>query len=206
MYQELNKIWQYERSHSTVASLSEDFWNMIRDYVKQVEVRLQNLDPDFLLAPIIRQEIRNVRYMIHDVHQLRLGKLIHNLSALTEENNWTKEEKWALNQFRDILGQLDLVVNAIEKGTQISEDLSSPTAPPHIPDSSSSSNTPKEVSPQKIPKYLLVRFLESLQSIAGLDLRPYGPFHPEDIVTLPVEIARPLIQQNIVVEQRKGRS
>ena len=118
--------------------------------------------------------------------------------------DWTKEEKWALNQFRDILGQLDLVVDAIEKGAHVSEDLPSPISSPHIQDSSSS-NTSKDVSSPKVPKYLLVRFLDSLQSIAGLDLRPYGPFHPEDIVTLPVEIARPLIQQNIVVEQRKGR-
>jgi DNA replication initiation complex subunit (GINS family) len=199
MYQKLYETWQYERSHSTVASLPEDFWDTVREYVNQTETRLQNTDPASLLAPIFRQEIRNVRYLIHDIHQLRTDKLVQNLKSLTEENNWTKEEKWVLTQFRETLGRLDLLVNAIEKGENSQPDIS----PSVIDQDQSTSPTDRTV---QNPKYLLVRFLDALQSIAGLDLRPYGPFQPEDIVTLPVEIARPLIQQNIVVEQRKGRS
>jgi DNA replication factor GINS len=33
----------------------------------------------------------------------------------------------------------------------------------------------------------VVRFLVDIPAIIGADLKPYGPFKPEDIATLPLE-------------------
>lgn len=56
--------------------------------------------------------------------------------------------------------------------------------------------------PPKLAGYIarrkiLVRFLKSLQSIVGVDMKIYGPFKPGDIALLPRDNAETLIKQKV---------
>ncbi|HYB93035.1 MAG TPA: hypothetical protein VED00_02720, partial [archaeon] len=49
------------------------------------------------------------------------------------------------------------------------------------------------------PKRLLVRFIQPLPAIVGIDMKSYGPFKSEDIASLPTENAEALLKQKAVV-------
>ena len=46
----------------------------------------------------------------------------------------------------------------------------------------------------------VVRFLQAVPAIMGIDMKTYGPFKPEDVVSLPVENAENLIRRGIAKE------
>ena len=45
---------------------------------------------------------------------------------------------------------------------------------------------------------ILVRFLQPLPAIMGIDMKAYGPFEPEELATIPVQNAQNLIKRGIV--------
>jgi len=57
--------------------------------------------------------------------------------------------------------------------------------------------TPKPVEPSKLSELVLVRFLQDVPVIAGVDLKEYGPFKKEDIANLPKENADSLVKSGL---------
>jgi len=47
---------------------------------------------------------------------------------------------------------------------------------------------------------VLVRFIKPMEAITGVDNTRYGPFDEEDVAVLPLENARKLIEQSIVIQ------
>jgi len=47
---------------------------------------------------------------------------------------------------------------------------------------------------------MVVRFVQEVPAIIGVDMKTYGPFKPEDIATLPAENAKILIKKGLAVE------
>jgi DNA replication initiation complex subunit (GINS family) len=50
---------------------------------------------------------------------------------------------------------------------------------------------------EKDTELVLVRFLQSLPAIMGIDMKAYGPFQPEDLATIPRQNAENLIKRGI---------
>ena len=49
-------------------------------------------------------------------------------------------------------------------------------------------------------RQIIVRFLKPMEQFIGVDMNKYGPFQPEDVVTLPFENARSMIESDIAIE------
>ena len=56
---------------------------------------------------------------------------------------------------------------------------------------------PKPVEPSKPSELVLIRFLQDVSVIAGVDLKEYGPFKKEDVATLPKENADSLVKSGL---------
>jgi len=52
----------------------------------------------------------------------------------------------------------------------------------------------------ELSKRVLVRFLKEVPAIVGADLKVYGPFLAEDVVTLPTENAKVLVKHGVAME------
>jgi DNA replication factor GINS len=48
-------------------------------------------------------------------------------------------------------------------------------------------------------KYVLIRFLQSVPSVMGSDMRVYGPFKAEDVAFIPVEDAKAFLERRLAV-------
>jgi len=55
----------------------------------------------------------------------------------------------------------------------------------------------KPVEPSKPSELVLVRFLQDVPPIVGVDLKTYGPFKKEDVANLPRENAEALVKQGL---------
>ncbi len=49
-------------------------------------------------------------------------------------------------------------------------------------------------------KKRVLRFLKEVPAIIGVDMKPYGPFKPEDVASVPAENAKVLVKQGLAVE------
>ena len=50
---------------------------------------------------------------------------------------------------------------------------------------------------EKDSELVLVRFLQPLPAIMGIDMKAYGPFQPEELATIPRQNAENLIKRGI---------
>ena len=49
-------------------------------------------------------------------------------------------------------------------------------------------------------KLTVLRFVQEIPTLVGIDMTTYGPFDPEDIATLPLENAKLFIKKGIAVK------
>jgi len=61
-------------------------------------------------------------------------------------------------------------------------------------------SSPPEPDAVAETKLAVVRFLKEVPELIGSDLKCYGPFKPEDISNLPIELATSLVTQGFAVE------
>ena len=57
--------------------------------------------------------------------------------------------------------------------------------------------TPPPKTEEKDTELVLVRFLQPLPAIMGIDMKAYGPFQPEELATIPRQNAENLIKRGI---------
>jgi len=46
----------------------------------------------------------------------------------------------------------------------------------------------------------VLRFLQEIPAIIGVDMKPYGPFKPEDVASVPDQNAKVFVKQGLAVE------
>ncbi|HEV8405171.1 MAG TPA: hypothetical protein VGQ13_04605 [Nitrososphaera sp.] len=101
------------------------------------------------------------------------GKEMLDYSKLTDE------EKYVLDGKRVYEGRISEVIAATVKGR------------PKVLES---------ISGRMRSKQIVVRFLRPTEAFVGVDMNKYGPFHQEDVASLPFENARSIIEGGAAVE------
>ncbi|MAH21607.1 MAG: hypothetical protein CMO12_02205 [Thaumarchaeota archaeon] len=109
--------------------------------------------------------------------EVRMGKVLKNANEI---HSLTPEEKHVAQSLENYNKRFTKMIQALEHGqTAI-----------------------LEMFKQLVTKESLVtvRFLQPTGPIVGTDLTKYGPFETEDVTVLPIENARPMIQQGTAAE------
>ena len=161
-----------------IQRLPKNFYAKTDSYIQKSKEENRMLDKKTTKAKLLNCEVKNVKFMIGELFELRLKKLQENgisrgtvaRDALTEE-----EEKLFLEVFslaetyhsfsRNVLrGQLSNIGKDAESDVKV------------------------------------LRFIKEIPGLVGSDMQTYGPFGPEDIATLPSDNARVLIKQGVAME------
>ncbi len=136
------------------------------------------LDKKTAKAKILNCEVKNVKFMVGELFELRLKKLQESgisrgtvaRDALTEE-----EEKLFLEVFSLAETYHSFSKNVLRgQLSNIEKDAKSDVE--------------------------VLRFVQEIPELVGSDMKTYGPFGPEDIATLPSENARVLIKQGVALK------
>ncbi|MFC1802668.1 hypothetical protein ACFL0D_01750 [Thermoproteota archaeon] len=185
-YNQLQKAWENETIKEELQNIPDDFLHEMKNYSTQLNKTTANTNT--LTGRLTQTERNYANQMLKELVEIRLKKIIKgelnglpiNAQAMTPE-----EQKLHSN-----LRQLITVYN---QGIELP--------------------TPRQTEPQPQPKptvkptprikktdteLILVRFLQPLPAIMGVDMKAYGPFQPEELATIPKQNAENLIKRGIV--------
>lgn len=180
MYEELYKAWKLEKENSELQPLSKTFYTESTRYIKNLREELRTSDEKTLRSLLVMKEFNNVKWLITDLLRLRYQKILENVSRgePLPTDAFTAEEE-------PICG---IATSVRETFDQLLKEMLEGRAP-----------RVRKVEAEKKPKKILVRFLQAIPAIVGLDMKAYGPFKAEDIASLPAENAEILIKQGIAM-------
>jgi DNA replication initiation complex subunit (GINS family) len=176
-YETLLQAWRKERHTSDIQSLPDSFLANMTNYVSEMREGSRMLDKGSLRGKIVEKEKENAERMLGELTQIRLRKIIvAELDGTPiSGSDLTREEKALHSDLRRLLSGHDERVKSILRG-----------------------RVPKvEAKPQPEPGLRVVRFLQAVPAIMGIDMKTYGPFEPEDVASIPAENAENLIRRGI---------
>ncbi|UCD97030.1 MAG: hypothetical protein JSV35_02975, partial [Candidatus Bathyarchaeota archaeon] len=133
-------------------------------------------------SKLISRELQNVQTLAEELLQTRLQK-----ATDPHSQNWNTDEGLASGEREMFLKMQETFSDSQSLLKQIL----------HGTKKKSTQNSGKR---KPLPKRTMVRFTKGTPEFVGVDLKPYGPFEPEDVATLPRESAKILMQQDIVEE------
>ncbi|HEV2120271.1 MAG TPA: hypothetical protein VGS11_09245 [Candidatus Bathyarchaeia archaeon] len=137
----------------------------------------RNLDQRSLKAILLDEETRRIEQLVVQLIDRRLSKIWR--TAQTNGHVTTHaSEKWAQEELSSLTRHYRKFKEDTVQGIEPSN------------------------SPEKKKEKLLLRFVNDMPSIIGVDLKTHGPFLKEDIAILPYENAESLIRQGTAVEIR----
>lgn len=169
MYERIYNTWEKEQKQKNIQRLEDNFYIEAKKFLEDILIDENESEP--VLSRLIKKEYHNFSFILNDLINIRLDKILRNIRVGKELNkeNLTREEKILYERFKNELLPL----------------LSEKILPLEI----------KEIEEKEEP-FILIRFLIQLPTIVGSDMKIYGPFQVEDIATLPKENAKALILRN----------
>ena len=188
-YTRLHQAWENETKREELQNIPDDFLHEMKNYVNQLNKTTAN--PDTLSGNLTQTERRYANQLLQELTETRLNKIIKsevnglpvNAQAMTpEEQKLHSSLRQLLTSYRQVS---DIPVPQKQPPSQprISPPRREPTPTPKIE--------------EKDTELVLVRFLQPLPAIMGIDMKAYGPFQPEELATIPRQNAENLIKRGI---------
>jgi len=176
-YARLLEAWRKERRSSDLQPLPDGFFAEMTEYASKMREDNRMIDKSSLLGRIAEKENENAEKMLRELFEARLGKIVeaeleHVAIAGT---SLTNAERSFLNDLRGLFSNHEVRLKSILMGRVPQVDAKPPSR----------------------AGIKVVRFLQAVPAIMGIDMKTYGPFNPEDVVSLPAENAENLIRRGI---------
>ena len=170
-----------EKESKELQRLDKQFYVELSDHIRVHMEEAQMLDDKTLRARMTTEENDKIERLFRYLMRARYRKILEttlegkNLST----DLLTLEEETI---YRDVL-------SASERMKDMERDVLRGKAPRF-----------KEANGLERHKTILIRFLQDIPSIVGLNTKVYGPFKAEDVASLPCENAESLIKRGIAVK------
>jgi DNA replication initiation complex subunit (GINS family) len=199
MYDELYQAWKAEKENSEIQLLPKNFFTRLAQYFRRLKEESRMLDDKTVRARLLQEESKNVKMLSEELIRLRYEKVLEKAKAgeptpteglALEEEKLFKEAGYSAEAFANFLKDV-LSGKPSEANASSVEEISHED----IKDSLGEDKT-AVVGKRKS----VLRFVQSVPGIIGADMKPYGPFKPEDVASVPVENAKILVKQGLAVE------
>jgi DNA replication factor GINS len=181
MYNELYAAWRREIEEASLGALPPDFYIRLADYLQRLNEESKTLDKKSLKVNLLEHEAQNVNLMLNQLLQVRYKKLVKTISQSHKvpSDLLTVEETEMGKNFVAFSDAYQKFARNIMQGQAAKIDV--------------------KVEPQVNHKRVVLRFVKSIPTIIGADMKTYGPFIAEDVASLPVENAKMLVKQGLAV-------
>ena len=183
MYQKLYETWKREAfDKKELRQLEQNFFNDIGQYLKGLSKEIRMLDNKTLKYRILNIELEKAQKLALSILEKRIEKILDTVlnKINVSQNHLSNEEIEIYETVTKIIDQYENIKTVILEGKSIGSGLSL----------------------TKKSERILIRFMNKIPLIVGVDMENYGPFEPEDIATLPRENAEALIRQKAAIEIR----
>ena len=179
-YARLLDAWRRERRSDELQALPEGFYAEMVEYSSRLREQTRMIDKTSLKGRISVKEKENAERMLREISDLRVRKIVlAELDGVAlAGTTLTGEERSLLGDLRGLLSAHESKLKSILMGRV-----------PQV-----------DAKPQPRTGLKVVRFLQAVPAIMGIDMKTYGPFEPEDLVSIPAENAENLIRRGIAKE------
>ncbi|MDP6457728.1 MAG: hypothetical protein QGF78_00115 [Candidatus Bathyarchaeota archaeon] len=179
-YSRLLDVCKREKRSGELQALPDNFFGKVTEYLAELRRENRMLDKTSLKGRISEKEQVNVERLLKEISSRRLRKIVEaelNRIAIAG-SSLTQIERSFLSDLRSLLMSYEGGLKDILMGRL-----------PHV-----------DAKPPQKAGLKVVRFLQAVPAIMGIDMKTYGPFESEDVVSLPVENAENLIRRGIAKE------
>jgi DNA replication initiation complex subunit (GINS family) len=178
MYDELCHAWKSEMEKTELEKLPPDFYPRVADYMKRLREEGRMLDKRTLKTSLLKKEMQNARVMIQRLIQTRYRKIVGRMTRGDDviQDTMTPEE---IAMYSKVLVSSEgphLLVKEVIRGDIMKAKI------------------------EAEHKRVALRLLKEVPAVIGSDMKTYGPFKVEDVVTVPAENAKILVKQNLAVK------
>ena len=193
-YGRLREAWDKERQNKDLQTIPDDMLHEMRDYI--ATINKTPTDENTLAGQLTRTEKKYANQILRELTEMRLKKIVtlevHNQPI--DAQAMTPEEQKLHSNFRHLL-------TGFRQGSDMPEiapiSVTSKSEPKQQVKPTRAKPTPKPVIKPTDVTLILVRFLQPLPAIMGIDMKAYGPFQPEELATIPAQNAENLIKRGI---------
>lgn len=178
VYDELYEAWRREKENAEVQPLPKDFFVRLAQYVKRLREEGRMLDEKTTRGKLLLRESKNVKKLCEELILLRYEKVLKKVASgetVAKEGLTGKEERLYAE-----------IASSVESYQSFLKDVVGGRSP--------------SVEVKEKAKKPVLRFLQEIPAIIGADMKPYGPFKPEDVASVPAENAKILVKQGLAVE------
>jgi len=167
MYSDLYQAWKTEKFSSLPQPLPSDLYHRAIMYLNGIDQELSTTDTHTVQGRLLLMEKEMTERLLDELRQTRIQKIMAAAQNRIpiQTTSLTEEESTALEKIKQSLTSLDQQLPASPKKEDLAEELR------------------------------VVRFLEDIPEIVGVDLKIYGPFKKEDVASLPAPNAQALEKQ-----------
>jgi DNA replication factor GINS len=175
LYDELYAAWKRELENVELEKLSSDFYSKIADYLRRLKEEGRMLDKRTVKARLLKDEMRNVKRMVHELIQTRYRKLVKKAAEgeRISPSFLTMEEKKIYAGVLPVAEAYHSLAENILRGST------------------------QKINVEQEHKNAVLRFLKKVPEIIGADMNTYGPFRIEDVASLPLDNSKILVKQGL---------
>lgn len=193
-YRRLHNAWSKEQKSTELQNIPDDFLHEMKAYI--ATINKTPTDENTLAGQLTRTEKQYANQLLRELTENRLKKIV-TLEAYgkpIDAQAMTPEEQRLHSNMRQLL-------SGFRQGSELPEPAPRPEQPraetPQQKKTQRAKPIPKPVIKPDEVELILLRFLQPLPAIMGIDMKAYGPFQPEDLATIPVQNAQNLIKRGI---------
>ena len=167
MYNDLYQAWKSEKCSSLPQPLPTDLYHRTIMYLNGIDQELSTTDTHTVQGRLLLMEKDITKRLLGELRQTRIQKIMAAAQNRIpiQTTSLTEEESAVLEKIKQSLSSLNQQFPGSQKKDDLTEELR------------------------------VVRFLEDIPEIVGVDLRIYGPFKKEDVASLPAPNAQALERQ-----------
>jgi DNA replication factor GINS len=175
LYEELYDAWKRELENVELEKLLSDFYSRTADYLKRLKEEGRMLDKRTVKAHLLKDEMQNVKHMVHELIQARYRKLVKKAAEgeRIPSSFLTMEEKKIYAAVLPVAEAYHSLAENILRGYT------------------------QKVNVEQKHKNAVLRFLKKVPEIIGADMKTYGPFKIEDVASLPLDNSKILVKQSL---------
>ena len=173
-YDELRKIYRIEKNNSRLAEVEEDFLDSLKEFFEgQRKDYLQSLND---LSSTKAKSFSNLRKIIGEIFSIREKKLL-NKALIASRTGDIENERMALQE-KETLKELLAVLN---RHQEILDGIFNGRA--------------KQAS--KAGEKVSLKVVQDVPAFMGADMKEYGPFARDRVVSVPEKIASLLVSRKL---------
>ena len=193
-YKTLQNAWEKELREKELQNIPDTLLHEMKDYI--TTLNRTPTDEDTLSGQLTWKEKEYANRMLRELTENRLRKIVTR-EAMGESINaqaMTPEEQRLHSNLRQLLADYRQEADLPEVIEMPSQTKPAPSKPAKV--------RRKKPVPQPVIKpdeveLMVVRFLQPIPAIMGIDMKAYGPFQPEELGTIPAQNAETLIKRGI---------